>query len=85
LTEPYFLGVLIDEDDIEAIDFVCNTCGHSFDDHEKVKCSHGVFRKCECKHFVLIEEQVKDAREELMQIEDILFEHYKKARRLNDS
>ena len=84
MSEEYILGYLLDEEDIEAIDFMCKKCGHSSDEHEKVRCTHGMFRKCECKHFVLDQEQLNDAKRELQTIEDILFENYKEAKRLND-
>ena len=82
---PFLLGYLLDEDDIEPIDFNCEECGHSSDEHEKGKCEHGVFRKCECKHFVIDDEQVEEAKKELQKIEDKLFKNYKQAKRLNDT
>lgn len=84
-SESMLIGNLFDEEDIEPINFICKDCGHSYDEHKNIKCDHGVFRKCECSHFILNNEQVEQAKKELMQIEGRLLENYKEALRLNNS
>lgn len=85
ITDGYILGSLIDEEMIDAIDFCCRKCGHSSDDHENKKCDHGTFRKCDCRHFEMDFDEVDNAKKELMRIEDLLFENYKEAKRVNDA
>lgn len=86
MSDGYILGSLLDEDYIESIDFCCKKCGHSSEDHDnmKSKCEHGMFRKCDCRHFELDFEEIDEAKQELMKIEDLLFEGYDNAKRLHD-
>ena len=80
----YLLNDLVAEDDIEPIVFNCKTCNHSSDNHNDEKCNYGIFRKCDCKHFVMNDVQVKKGKSELLTIESILFKNYIEAKRLND-
>ena len=80
----YLLNDLVAEEDIEPIVFNCKTCKHSSDDHNDEKCTYGIFRKCDCKHFVLDNEQVEKGKSELLTIESILFKNYREAKRLHD-
>jgi len=80
--DSLILGYLIQEEDIEPIDFLCVKCNHSFEKHSEGICNTGVFRKCECKHFVLNQNQLKQAKYELQTIEDILLQNYEQAKKL---
>jgi len=81
-SDSLILGYLLNEDDIVPIDFVCVKCNHSFEKHSEGICNTGVFRKCECKHFVLNQNQLKQAKYELQTIEDILLQNYEQAKKL---
>ena len=82
--EKMLLGHLFDLDEIDPINFTCERCSHSFEDHENTECDYGVFRKCDCPNFILSKKQLAQAKDELMKIEGRLLKNYKKAKELHD-
>lgn len=86
MSEEYqILHNWLSENDIEAIDFICKQCSHSFEEHDNKGCNKGVISKCDCNHFVLDENQVQNVKNELNEIGELMLANYKKAKELSDN
>ena len=76
------LDSLFGKDDLDAIEWMCSNCGHSWKKHKHTNCSNGKLRRCNCADFKISTSQVRKVRKQLQQIEDKLFEDFGDAKSL---